>query len=81
MSFNTKLVQYRKRSGINQKELALRIGLHYKHYNDIERGVASLPRLDTIVRIIEELNLTTDEARDLLIEKGVPAYLFDDPSK
>lgn len=49
----------RKQKGLQQKELALRIGCNGSHLSDIE-GDKKNPSLDTLKRISEELDTTVD---------------------
>lgn len=80
MSFGEKLRMYRKSRNMTQGELAERIGLARKHLSDIENEADPPPKIGSIVQIIKELDLTREEAIDLLVEVGIPSVLFNDPS-
>src|SRR6266567_3072205 len=66
MSFGAKLAMYRRRVGITQETLAVRIGIHMQSVTDLERGKFK-PRLTTFARIRDALNLSQDETSDLLV--------------
>ncbi len=68
MSFGAKVRQYRKRSDMKQYTLAERVGLTRSHLVEIEGDVVGPPKEKTIVRIIEELHLSQEEADDLIKE-------------
>lgn len=65
-SFGERLTQYRKALGMNQSVLAERSGLTTSHLNRIERGTRKPPRLESVLRIMEELHLTYEEAVELV---------------
>lgn len=79
MSFGQKLQMYRKSRNMTQEALARRLGITSEHLSDIERGLYST-KIGNVVQIIKELDLTREEAIDLLVEMGIPAELFDIPS-
>ncbi|SRR6266566_8419486 len=74
MSFGAKLKAYRKRAGISQYTLAVRIGLHTQSVYELERDEFK-PQLGTFARIREALNLSPDETVDLLEEAKQPAKI------
>ena len=80
MSFAEKLRMYRKSRNMTQTDLAERVGLTSRHLSDIENEADPPPKIGSIVQIIRELDLTREEAIDLLVEVGIPFELFDAPS-
>ena len=68
MGFGRKLAEYRSRSGVKQDEFADILWMNRSHLNEIEREKVNPPRLETIVFMIGVLNLSPEEALDLLRE-------------
>ncbi len=61
-SFFGKLLQhYRGRAGLTQEELAERAGVAPRTISDLERGVNRRPRVDTLQRLLDALNLAPDD--------------------
>jgi len=58
-TLGSRIKAVRKQKGLQQKELALRIGCNGSHLSDIE-GDKKNPSLDTLKRISEELDTTVD---------------------
>ena len=72
MSFGAKLAKYRKRAGMTQEALGMKIGIHMQSVTDLERGKIK-PRIETFARIRVTLNLSPEETVDLLEEINQPA--------
>ncbi len=58
-TLGSRIKAVRKQKGLQQKELALRIGCNGSHLSDIE-GAKKNPSLNTLKRISEELDTTVD---------------------
>jgi transcriptional regulator with XRE-family HTH domain len=57
---------------LSQRELAARAGIGEKHLGEIERGLRD-PRLSTLLRLLDALDLGPDEAAAFWMEAvGVP---------
>lgn len=52
---------WRRMLDLSQRELAARAGIGEKHLGEIERGLRD-PRLSTLVRLLDALDLTPDES-------------------
>lgn len=76
MAFGKKIAEHRQRIGMKQATLAERIGIGETHLSRIEQEKQIAPRLDTIFRMIQVLELTREEGIDLLLEAGYPAEFF-----
>lgn len=57
---------YRKRLGMSQRALAERAEFTASHLNRIEKGARKPPLLEYVLRMIEALHLTKDEAEELV---------------
>lgn len=68
MGFGTKLAKYRSNSGMKQDELADLLWMNRSHLNEIEREKVNPPRLETIIFMVGALNLSSEDAVDLLLE-------------
>lgn len=81
---------YRLSRGLSQEELAERAGLSARSISDLERGLRSAPRLDTIRNLADALSLDEQERTALLaaarptwtqpIEAADEASVSDSPS-
>lgn len=78
--FGSKLAEYRKRKGLSQTIFAERVGMSVSHLSLIEKGTQSHPRLQTMFRMMEVLELTREQGIDLLREAGFPTEFFNDSS-
>lgn len=58
--FPKRLRELRKQKNLSQSELAKRVGVHYTHIGRYERGVSSKPSADTLKRIANALDVTSD---------------------
>ena|SRR5438309_5177780 len=67
MGFGKTLSGYRKRYGIRQDHFAERVHINRSHLNQIEKEKVSPPKLETVLLMIDVLNLNGDETVDLLI--------------
>ncbi len=67
MNFGAKLAMYRKRAGMTQETLAMRIGIHMQSVSDLERNMFK-PQIETFAQIRDALNLSPEETIDLLEE-------------
>jgi transcriptional regulator with XRE-family HTH domain len=59
--------RYRITAGLSQEALAERAGLSARGLSDLERGLSRVPRLDTLTRIADALELDA-AARETLVE-------------
>src|SRR5215475_14317391 len=57
VDFGAVLQQYRMAAGVSQEELAERAGLSRRGISDLERGARRTPRLATVRRLAEALEL------------------------
>jgi predicted ATPase/DNA-binding XRE family transcriptional regulator len=60
-SFGSVLKRYRLAAGLTQEALAERAGLGARTISDLERGVSHAPRSDTLVLLIDALNLSPEQ--------------------
>lgn len=58
--FPQRLGDLRKQKNLSQTELAKIVGLHYTHIGRYERGVSSRPSADTLKRLADALDVTSD---------------------
>jgi transcriptional regulator with XRE-family HTH domain len=65
-SFGSMVAGYRKSRGVLQRALAERVGLSPSEFSRLEKGKRRPPPLDKVLRMIAALNLTRDDAEDLL---------------
>ena len=65
-NFGDLLRRHRQASGLTQEELAARTGLSVRGLSDLERGVRTIPRRDTLRLLIEALGLAGAE-QDALV--------------
>lgn len=71
MSFGKKVTEYRERKNMSQAELARRAKMHVGHLNRIEKGTRNPPsRMVTIIKMVEVLGLTPEEANEFLVLAG-----------
>lgn len=61
-----RLLDFRKRKGLTQAEVAEKAGLADRTYADIERGTTNM-RVDTLLRICAVLDITPN---DLLVDES-----------
>src|SRR5215469_4700048 len=66
-SFGALLKRYRRAAGLTQEELAQRTGLGVRSISDLERGVNHKPYNNTLVRLIQALQLLPEEQHSLEI--------------
>ena len=55
-----KLKEYRKKTPLNQEQIAEMVGIAEKHYGRLERGSCT-PTLDTFFKLIKVLNIPLTE--------------------
>lgn len=75
-AFGTVLRQFREAAGLSQERLAERAGLSLRGISDLERGVRTTPRLETVRLLAEGLELDEQGAAELLASRNttqVPA--------
>lgn len=65
-SFGEQLRAYRERLGMSQQTLAERTGVSPSQLSRIQSGEKKPPPAETVLRMIEVLRLTADEAANLL---------------
>ena len=70
MTFPERLVFYRKRLGMTQRNLAKRVGLHYSQLKRIEKARDHAPSVEKMLLIIRELRLPREEAEELMLLAG-----------
>ena len=71
-NFGTLLKHYRLAAGLSQETLAARASLSTRTISDLERGVHTVPRSDTLELLTGVLSLT-DQQRTLLLSSARPA--------
>lgn len=59
-AFTNQLLYYRRCEGINQSELADRLGVTEKTIANYENGRTE-PTMDMVIRLAHALNITTDQ--------------------
>ncbi len=69
-SFARTLRRYRETAGLSQEALAEKAGLSARGVSDLERGLSRVPRLDTVSRLADALQLTQPEREALLRASG-----------
>ncbi len=63
---------------MNQRVLAERSGLATSHLNRIEKGTRKPPRMESVLRMVQELHLTYEQAVELLELAGYsPSVLLE----
>lgn len=65
-----KIKKYREAAGLKQEELAEIIDVSPNHLSAIERDVKT-PKLETFIRIVNALHVTSDEILVDVIDKGI----------
>ena len=65
-SFAVMLKQLRAAHGMTQEELAQRSGASVRSISDLERGISRFPHKDTVQLLTDALQLSPDEAAELL---------------
>jgi predicted ATPase/DNA-binding XRE family transcriptional regulator len=69
--------RYRITAGLSQEALAERAGLSVRGLSDLERGLSRVPRLDTLTRLADALELDA-AARETLVEASGHLDLVSD---
>ena len=59
IAFGNRVRAARERLGITQEDLAARVGMSPSHMSIVERGV-KVPRMDTVVILANELDVSAD---------------------
>ena len=59
IAFGNRVRAARERLGITQEDLAARVGMSPSHVSIVERGV-KVPRMDTVVKLANELDVSAD---------------------
>lgn len=70
-SFNTKLIELRKRAHLSQKELADKVGVSKSYLCKVEKGVQASPSKSFILKLAEVLNTDKDEL--MVLAGKIPA--------
>ncbi len=65
------LKEYRERYGISQLDLCVKAGISQTAVADIERGAITNPRVETLIKLAQALELNSKETADLM---GVNIY-------
>src|SRR5689334_16710605 len=65
-TFGELLRQYRLAASLTQEELAERAGISTRGISDLERGIRSLPRKDTLHLLLQALDLAPAEHTTLV---------------
>lgn len=60
----------REKAGLKQEEFAERVNLSPNYLSAVERGVKT-PRLETFIRIVNELGVSADEILQDVLKAGV----------
>ena len=68
-SFGKKVQHYREKQGLTQEQLAEKIEMSQNFISALERG-KKLPSFDTLIRIIDELDVTADNLLEDIIKNG-----------
>ena len=55
------LKELRKKAGWSQQKLAEKASLSYNTITKIEQGAATMPTIQTMIKIADALNITLDE--------------------
>lgn len=76
-SFGEQLRNYREQLGMSQQTLAERTGVSPSQLSRIQSGQKKPPPAETVLRMIEVLRLTGDEAADLLEAAGYSPQLLE----
>ncbi len=63
--FGARLKELREQAGLNQRELASKVGINFTYLSKIESGVMPPPSEKVILRLAEVLNADTDELMTL----------------
>lgn len=75
-TFGEQLRAYRERLGMSQQTLAERASVSPSQLSRIQSGQKKPPPAETVLRMIEVLRLTGDEAADLLEAAGYSSQLL-----
>ena len=59
IAFGNRVRAARERLGITREDLAARVGMSPSHMSIVERGV-KVPRMDTVVKLANELDVSAD---------------------
>src|SRR3954469_4292814 len=82
LAIGSVLREWRKRRRVSQLELALDAGISARHLSFVETG-RSKPGRDTLLRVLEQLDVPFRERNELLLAAGhAPAFSersLDDP--
>lgn len=68
MTLGENIKKFREARGLLQKELAFHIGMSDKQISRIEKGVQNNPRIQTVIKLAEILEVSIDE---LVSEKEI----------
>lgn len=81
-AFGTKVEEYMERLGMQQNELAKKVGLSPSHLSRIVKGTRKPPRVGKVRRMIKALRLTASQADDFCERAGLsPLILQNNKSK
>ena len=56
-----KLKEFRKKTGWSQQKLAEKAGLSYNTITKIEQGAATMPTIQTMIKIADAFGISLDE--------------------
>ena len=59
--FGARIRELRKEAGMNQREVASKVGINFTYLSKIESGIISPPREDKIIKLARVLNADKDE--------------------
>ena len=65
-----KLKELRKKAGWSQQKLAEKAGLSYNTITKIEQGAATMPTIQTVVKIADAFGISMDE----VLERKICAH-------
>lgn len=78
-AFGTVLRHFREAAGLSQELLAERAELSLRGISDLERGVRTTPRLETVRMLADGLGLDEHERAELLAARGVSSEAVPRP--
>ena len=59
--FGARIRELRKKAGMNQREVASKVGINFTYLSKIESGIMLPPREDKIIKLAKVLNADKDE--------------------
>ena len=81
LSFADALRHFRQTSGLTQEGLAAQTGLGVRTISDLERGISRTPRLDTLTRLANALNLADEDRASFMATARLGRTRISVPSR